>query len=310
MSDPNFHKSRWLYKKDGRDVGPFRPHELERLLVERTISRTTLVRNLTQQDFRPLDQLLEFRDLLQRADAALANADKERVFDKQLAREKSARRAPVVLVVLVVMGAAGGTGYWAWQRYGVVPAAPSGISTDLIRPLELPALTEHGYIDTKGTIQWTNESVAQREAAEKAAADAAPKARKKPSTAAVGAAGRPVGADDLAPESGEAVELDFSKDEPEGRELPPGELSLVSSRARDKLVSCAQAEAERSNGFPGTTVRFTLANSGKPTNIRFGKNGGDSAAFTGCVRSALERVTVEPFGGVAPTLTVPLEIRR
>lgn len=314
MTDPNFHKSRWLYRKDGRDVGPFRPHELERLLGERSINRATLVRNLTLQDFRPLEQLPEFRDLLQRVEQTLRENERERVFDKELARTRTKRSLPLVVALVALVGAAGAGGFWAWQRYGVVPAAASGIATDLIRPLELPPLLEHGYVDTKGTIQWTDETVAQREAAAAAEAEAKkqgtkPKRRPTQGGAATGGGGH-VGADDLEAESGEAQEMDFSKEDAAGRELSAGELSLVSSRARDKLVGCAQAEAERSSDFPGTTVRFTLSNGGTPSNIRFGKNGGSSAAFTECVRGALRGVSVPAFGGSAPTLTIPLTIRR
>ena len=310
-----FHKTRWLYKKDGRDVGPFRPHELEELMAKREISATTPVRDLTTADWKALGQIGAFGDIVARVETKQAHAEQDRKLDRQVAGERQKRTIPFIAFSVVLLGALGAGAYFGWQKYQTASAqVPSGIATDLIRQLELHALPERGYLNTAGPIQWAEEKGAVREA--KAAAEKAAAAPVKPKRRPVASSGAPaearaVGADDLAEEAaGEAEEFDFAAGGSAGRELEPGEVAMVRQTAGSRLVACAQAEAERNDGFPGTTVSFALLPSGKTGKIRLGKNGTASSAFSSCVQNALSGISVSPFAGTPQTFKVPLNVGR
>lgn len=308
--DVNFHKTRWLYKKDGRDVGPFRPHELKDLIARKEVTSRTTVRELTSADWRSLESVSGFRELLAAIEVELANAADDRRVSEKYVGSKERRSLPFIIVGVVVFVAIGVGGYFGWQRYQAASAqVPSGITTDLIRPLELKALPERAYLNTAGPIDWAQEKVAIREVKDPQKGPDRPK-RKPVARQATTTEARAGGADDLADEgTGEAQELDLTAGST-GRDLGPGELAMVQQSAVGKLVACAQAEAERSDSFRGTTVQFALLPSGESGRVRLGKNGADSPAFASCVSGALSRIKVAPFDGTAQVIKVPLNVGR
>ena len=302
MSDTNFHKTRWLYKRDGRDVGPFRPHELKDLLKQKALTETTQVRELTSTEWRVLQSVPGFADLIRAAATELERHAEDRKASKQ-------RVIPWVAISSAILILGGVGGYFGWQYMREKqPLSTSGIPTDLLRTLDLQTLPERAYLDTRGPIKWAEEKVALREV--KAGATATkPKRRPVAAQSAPGEA-RAVGADDLADDPAAVQEIDFSATADEGRELGPGELAMVRQSAISKLLGCAQAEAERSETFNGTTVQFSLLPTGSIGNIKLGQNGANSAAFGACARGALAGISVKPFGGGAEVIRVPLKIGR
>lgn len=308
--DVNFHKTRWLYKKDGRDVGPFRPHELKDLIARREVTSRTLVRELTSADWRTLEAIAGFRELLGTIERELANAEHDRRVGQSFSGAKRRRSVPFIILGVVVFAGIGVGGYFGWQRYQTASAqVPSGIATDLVRPLELKALPERAYLNTAGPIDWAQEHVAVREVKDPVKAEARPKRRPVARSAAPTEARAP-GSDDLADEpEGEAQELDLTGGSA-GRELEPGEFAMLKQSAVNKLVACAQSEAESRDSFAGTTVQFALLPTGQIGKIRLGKNGSDSPSFASCARSALAGLHVAPFDGTAQVIKVPLNVGR
>ena len=304
-----FRRTRWLYQKDGRDLGPFRPHEIRQLLESGDIAATTRVRESAQTDWHEVREVKVFVEYLKELKEQGVVKAKERELDKQLDRVRSKRRAPLAagLVVLLLLAAAGG--WYGWLRYQEgQTAADAGYTARLYRNLELPDLAVTDHLQTESEIEWADEQVKVRDAK-----DHKTRAARKTNGVAKKRAPRMVGtSDDLASEKVAVRDISFGGDDGEaaGRDLMPGEITAVRSRAVPQLVKCATAEANRVTDFPGTTVSFQLQTSGKLGAIKAGQNGRRSTAFMACIRGALGGISIQPFGGHARTIRVPLQVGR
>jgi hypothetical protein len=302
-----FRRTRWLYQKDGRDLGPFRPHEIRQLLESGDIAGTTRVRESAQTEWHEVREVKVFVEYLQEIKEQSVVKAKERELDKELDRVRSKRRAPlaaglVVLLLLVAVGV-----WYGWLRYqDGQTAADAGVTSRLYRNLELPNLAITDHLQTGSEIEWADEQVKVRNAKDHKARAAKKNVAKKRGPRMVKTS------DDLASEKVAVRDISFGGDDGEaaGRDLMPGEITSVRSRAVPRLVKCATAEANRVADFPGTTVSFKLQTSGKLGAVKAGQNGRRSKSFMACIRGALGGISIQPFGGHARTVRVPLQVGR
>ena len=307
-----FARTRWLYQEQGRDIGPFRPDEIGELVASQTIDANTLVRETTSQQWKKLGSIPEFSAVLGEAEQTRAARAKEAAFEKKVTAARAKRRLPLVIggVALLVAGSVGG--FFAYERYKAGDVAPtSGYTTALLKPLALQPVPKRSYLNTSGPIAWAEEKVNLR----KSTKDKANRRANRATNGAKSTKGPRYhrGADDLAPEASNNSVRDLSFEEEEdsvGRELDSGDVQVVRNTAVPRLVRCAQTLASAQPGWPGTSIRFRIKNTGSIGSVRIGANGRANASFVGCVKKALKGVKVEAFDGPGRTLTVPLKVGR
>ncbi len=312
----DFKKTRWLYQKDGRDLGPYKPPEIKDLLKRGEIGPDTRVRESAHTDWHPIREVQAFVGFLEEIQNEQEQEAKEAELDRAETRVRNIRRMPKLMMALVFLGLVGAGSWYGWQRWSNRKAiTPSGYPAMLLKALELPDIPEQGYLNTIGGIEWADEKVSFRQVA-----DQVPTKRRGRTKAGSGG-------DDPGPMTGSARDLspgacrvrkvrslDFGGGGGGGRALSASDVNAVSRKVTPKLIGCAQKEAARNSAFPGTTLCFSIMPSGGLGNLHIGRNGARSSAFKSCVRSSLRSVRVAPFdpmaSEVARTLTVPLKVGR
>ncbi len=311
-----FSKTRWLYQKDGRDLGPFTPPEVKELLKKGEIGPDTSIRESAHPDWHPVREVRAFVDFIKEIQLEREQAAKERDLDKAEDRVRSVRRAPKMAMVAVVIGVVAAGSWYGWERWKNRKAiTASGYTVMLLKTLELTEISEQGYLNTVGGIDWADEKVTFREVADKRTRTRRRGAR---GTGDTGDPGPMLATSkDLRPGAcrvRKVQNLDFGGGGGGGRSLTASDVNSVSRRVTPKLIGCAQREAARNSAFPGTTLCFSIMPGGSLGNLHIGRNGARSGAFKGCVKSALRKVRVAAFdpmaSEVARTLTVPLKVGR
>ncbi|MEC8025356.1 MAG: DUF4339 domain-containing protein [Myxococcota bacterium] len=304
-----FARSRWLYQDQGRDIGPFRPDEIGELLATKKITADTLVRETTSQQWKKLGSIADFTSTLQEAAETEAARAKEKAFEKKVIAARTKRRIPLVIGAATVLAAGAIGGWFAWHQYKAGDIAPSsGFTSSLLKSLALQPVPLRAYLKTSGPISWAEENVELRTSTKDTVRRKAGGASRQKS-ATHNAARR--GVNDLDPEAapGGVRELSFEDDGNDiGRELDAGDVQYVRNTVAPRLVRCAQNVASNQPGWPGTSIRFSIANSGRLGSIRIGANGRKTASFVACVKKAIAGIKVKPFDGPGRTLTVPLRV--
>ncbi len=308
----SFDKTRWLYQKDGRDMGPFSPEEIRELLRSNEINADTPVRESAHTEFHPVREVRAFVQFLEEIRQERARAAKEAELDREVDRVRAKRRAPraiLGMLLLALLAGGGWYGYTLWEGREV--ASRSGLTEGLYANLDLPELEEQAWMKTAGSVDWADEKIEVR-----AISDNTPRRKTKgngggePKKTGYTNSHKDLGG---CSSGGGVRDLSFGEGGG-GRALTTADVNRVSSKATPALVGCAQREANRQPNFPGTTVCFTLMPSGKMGRIRIGKNGAQSGAFVGCVKSALRKLSVASFdpnaSGVGRTVRVPLRVGR
>lgn len=313
-----FANTRWLYQKDGRDIGPFKPPEIKDILRRGDIGPDTMVRDTARHSWHRLREVKAFVDFLKDIQAERDREAHRKDLDKAETRVHTSRKLPWILATLVALGLVGGGGWYGWRAWQAAEAfAPSGYTVSLYRNLELVSVPTRAFLDTSGPIDWADEKVAARRAAEDKAAQPAKKARPRPHGESAGAV--PIDpaepgvatSDDLAgADAAPAAPEEVSFDKAAGREFTSEDVNSILERANGPLHACAAQEANRDLAFPGTTVRFVPQASGRMGAVSIGQNGSRSRAFVSCVNSVLHRVRVEPFDGFGRALSIRLDVSR
>lgn len=301
-SSRKFSKTRWLYQLNGRDVGPFTPKEIQELMRAGKLNADTPVRLTSDQKWTPAEKIPEFKAFYEDIKTERNKAAQERALDAAENAVRDNRKLPLYIarsVAALLVMVAIIFGYNRWQAsYGTTP---SGFTDSLIKSLDINAVAARAYLDTAGQIQWPSELVSQR----------ATKRSKRTKNRAAGGKPLPMRkrtADDLAPEKTGVTDFSFDSRQRTGRELSQSDIRKVRSAIVPKLVRCAQREANRKAGFPGTTVSFSIRPSGAVGKVRIGANGRRSGSFSSCAKRAASGVRVAPFDGGARTITVPLKV--
>lgn len=306
-------RTRWLYQKDGRDLGPFAPNEIRELLSQAEISEDTRIRETARTDWRRLDEVELFVDYLRELAKEREHAAEEKALDKAESRVRTVRAVPYMVLgstLLLLLSVGGWLGWQRWQ--GSAPMDTSRYASALTMEVDVPTLATLGRPDMVDEPQWVSEEYAVRDStpAPETRQAARRKARRAPSQPMTGSA------NDLeAPsDTGEVNEIEFGSSNETGRALTAGEVNTVRQKAINKLQSCTLREASRNNAFPGTTVRFTIASTGRLARVSIGQNGRRSPSFKSCVRRALGSIRVDSFdpgaSGIQRTMQIPLHVDR
>ena len=323
-----FAATRWLYQKDGRDVGPCSPAEVKGLLTSGEIGPETMVRDSARHEWHRVREVWAFVEFLKEIQTEREHSRQAHEFDKAVTQHKKSTSGVWSLVGVGALVAAAVGGWIGWSQWSAwAQGAPTEIERTLIRELALPSVPAAPGLGETSPIAWAEESVHRRQA--RAQAPSAPGEvketavrRPRPAATAKGSAvestesGEAEGgsylptADDLsgAAKNAPVQEFSFEDGQKVGRELESSDVGAIIAEATPKLVSCAQKEASRSPGFPGTTVSFAIVGSGRMGSARVGHNGSRSKAFVACVRSALAQVKVSPFDGQGKTVSIPLRV--
>lgn len=314
-----FTKTRWLYQKDGRDLGPFKPPEVKELLRSGEVGPDTRVRESAHKDWHPVREVRVFVEYIKEIQEEREQAAHERELDKAEGRVRSARKLPIMLIVLCSTTVAAAAGWYGYQRWiGQDTLTSSNVSSLLLESLELQELRAKAYLNTEAAVDWVSEHVAQREIKPEPRARRTNTPRRSNGTPSSNDAAGPAvpTANDLQPTiggTGPTISFDGS-DGASGRVLTVADVQSVRQRAVPKLIACAQREADRVANFPGTTVQLSVMPSGRIGSVQIGQNGKRSRAFVGCVNGALRRIKIEPFdplgSAVQRTITVPLKVGR
>jgi len=297
-----FSKTRWLYQLNGRDIGPFTPSEIQDLMRKGELDTDTRVRLTSGQQWKPAGQIPEFSKFYEKVLFERNKAAQERALDAAENAVRDNRKLPLYIArsvtgLLIIVGLT--FGYTRWQaQHGTTP---SGFTDSLVKSLDINTVAARAYLDTAGQIQWPSELVGQRAA----------KKGKRTRSRATGGKTLPTRsrtADDLTPQKTAVTDFSFDSRTRTGRELSRADIRKVRGAIVPKLVRCAQREANRKAGFPGTTVSFSIRPSGAVGRVRVGANGRRSGSFTACAKRAVNGVRVAPFDGGARTITVPLKV--
>ncbi|MFT7625558.1 MAG: hypothetical protein ACI9WU_004749 [Myxococcota bacterium] len=310
-----FHKTRWLYRHDGRDLGPFSPEEVKDLLRQSEIDLDTPVRESAHKEFHPVREVRAFGEFFKEIQGERKQQAKERELDHQEKQVRSGRRAPRMALMLLLIGILGAGGWYGWTLYQSRQVKSiSGYGDSLFASLELTQVEQRAWMKTSNKVEWVDEKVKVREVKDKATKRASRSGTRKSSGGSAPAAYTDSHKDLGGCGGGGGVrDLSFGDGET-GRALSASDVNRVNGKATPGLVRCAQKEANRAPNFPGTTVCFTVQPSGKLGKVKFGSNGRRSSAFTGCVRSTLGKIRVPAFDAnatsIGRTIRVPLRVGR
>jgi hypothetical protein len=298
----DFHKTRWLYQQDDRDVGPFSPIEIQDLIRQGTITIRTRVRRAARQQWVELGIIDHFAAYIHELAKERRRAERERQYDQEENKVRSVRNRPKLLGTIAVVTALLVSGWYGWTLWqNSNRGAATGYVNALMRNLNLIEISAHGYLNTSGEIQWPSEMVPERKIRARRLA--------KRGRHDVSPIKRNGNADDLAAAKGGGVtEFAFGTASATGRELELLDINRVRSETVPKLIRCAQSEADRNRAFPGTTVRYSIQPNGRLGRLSVGKNGKRSRAFMSCVKGVIRASRVEPFDGSGRTITVPLKV--
>jgi len=300
----DFHKTRWLYQQDDRDVGPFSPTEIQDLIRDGKISIRTKIRRAARQQWIELGEIDHFGAYIHELAKERRRMEREQELDRAEKEVRSVRKRPkqlgtILIAAVVLISSIYGWTLWKKSSRG----SATGYVHSLIRNLNLSELSAHAYLNTNGEIQWPSESVPERKMKIRRSVK-----RSRPNTAPTKRSGS---ADDLAPTNnkGKITEMSFGGSNGTGRELSIGDVHKVRTQTVPKLIRCAQSQVDKNASFPGTTVRYTIKPSGRLGDLQIGKNGKRSRRFVNCVKRVVAATRVKPFDGAGRTITVPLKVR-
>ena len=310
--------TRWLFRKEGRDVGPFDRTELKEYMVRGEVDVDTPVRALTSKEWTRLGDIEEFVGILHEIEVDRRARARDAAMDRAEDRMRSSHRAPLTLglVSLVIVLGVGGWFGWQWWA-GQNAARPSSYSDMLFASLEITELPLVGAVRAASDLDMDDEAMSESVRWKDEAKAAEGKAHHKRRRSGARNGSRPRGApgtsDDLAPDERPAV-TDFSFEggggPTVGRSLDINDVNRVTSRATQRFVACAQEEAGRNPDFPGTTVSFVIQTNGQMGGLRLGANGSRAAAFAGCIKRAVRSISVSPFDGQGRRVRIPLRVSR
>mgnify|MGYP003956001239 CR=1 FL=1 len=307
-SAADFHRTRWLYQQDDRDVGPFSPVEIQDLIRQNVITIRTKIRRAARQQWIELGEIDHFAAYIHELAKERRRMERERELDQAENAVRNVQNRPkmfgVILAGVLILGS-GVYGWMLWEKN--TRGRATGYDNSLVRNLNLPEISSHKYLNTSGEIQWPSEKVPERKIRKRRMGSSKGVKRSKPAAAPIKRQGS---ADDLEPNSkpGQITDLSFGSGGGVGRELSIADVHQVRTETVPKLIRCAQAQADKSAGFPGTTVRYTIKSNGRLGNLRVGKNGKRSRSFVSCVKRVIGSSRVAPFDGAGRTITVPLKV--
>lgn len=299
----DFNKTRWLYQKDGRDLGPYRPPEIKDLLRRGEITPDTQVRESASRDWHKVCEVKVFVEYVKEVQVEREQQAHEAELDRAVDRVRSKRRMPYMLVALLLVGALGGGGWYGWtlwQDRGAV--GPSRYTSAMFANLELPEVSARAYLDTSGPIDWSKDEVQLRKAKPEKVAK---KKARKPRAGGTPRAANTGSSNDLADEAPKEHVMDLGSGSSVGREFDFADKARIRQAVVPRLETCSNNEGLRNPKFPGTTVGVRVAPSGKMS-VRAGTNGRRSRAFMACARRSIRGLSVQPFDGTPVTIRVQL----